>query len=133
MTRESFDLPHLADLVPGFHWAVKQNGLVFLAGMIGLDQEGQVVEGYEAQVRQSLENVNDTLALAGSEPSDIVQFMAFLKTGSDLPFPDQFGMVVAAKEEILPGSAPAGTAVRVDELFFPNLLIEIQVIAAVSR
>lgn len=126
------DLPHLKDMVPGFHWGVKSNGFLFLAGMIGLDREGNVVEGFEAQVRQSLENVKETLDLAGASPEDIMQFMAFLKVGDEASFVDQFGVVVQAKNDILPGAEPAGTALRISELFFPNLLVEIQVVAAVS-
>jgi enamine deaminase RidA (YjgF/YER057c/UK114 family) len=117
--------------VPGFHWVVKDNGLLFLAGMIGLDREGNVVEGLEAQIRQSLENTKEALDLAGAKPEDIVQFMAFFKTGGERSFVEEFGLVVAAKQEILPGAEPAGTALRVSELFFPDLLVEIQVIAAV--
>jgi enamine deaminase RidA (YjgF/YER057c/UK114 family) len=134
MPREHFDLPQLqqlTDMIPGFHWAVKKNGFLFLAGMIGLDRDANVVEGLEGQVRQALENTKETLDLAGAKPEDIVQLMAFFKAGGDRSFPEEFGLVVAAKQEILPGAEPAGTAVRVSELFFPNLLVEIQVVAAV--
>lgn len=133
MPREHFDLPQLPELVPHFHWAVKKNGFLFLAGMLGMDRDGNIVDGgLEAQVRQALQNTKDALDLAGAKPEDIVQLMAFFKAGGDLSFPEEFGLVVAAKQEILPGAEPAGTAVRVSELFLPEFLVEIQCVAAVG-
>jgi enamine deaminase RidA (YjgF/YER057c/UK114 family) len=117
------------NMVPGFRWVAKENGTIYLAGQVGITSTGTIPDGLEDQVRQAFENIRESLALAGAGPSSIIQMMLFLKAGSTAPFMEDFEIVVKAKEEILPGAVPVGTAMRVTELFLPTVLFEAQVIA----
>ncbi len=130
MPHEVFDPEHVRDMVPGFHSAVKSRGMIFLAGQVGLNEKLEVVEGgLEAQTRQALLNIREVLELAGAGPDDLAQFMIFYKDVEGLSIAEAVSGLVPLKNEILPGSGPVGFACSVKELLFPELLIEIQVIA----
>ena len=130
MPHEVFDPEHVRDMVPGFHSAVKSDGVIFVAGQVGLNEKLEVVEGgLEAQTRQALLNVREILELAGSGPENLAQFMIFYKDVEGLSIAEAVTGLVPLKNEILPGSGPVGFACSVKELLFPDLLIEIQVIA----
>ena len=126
---QRFDPPDLKTPVRGFHTTIRTEGLVFLAGMTGRSADGEVVEGFDAQTTAAFERIREGLALAGAEAADVVQLMFFLVAHEERSFAQDFGVVMAAKEAVLPGCAPVGTAVRVSELFDPRLFIEIQAVA----
>ncbi len=69
---EELDLP--------FSSAVRVGNLVFLSGAIGYDRAaGAVVEGgIQAETRQTLENIAQNLALAGSSMDKVVKCTVFL-------------------------------------------------------
>ena len=69
---EELDLP--------FSSAVRVGNLVFLSGAIGYDRAaGGVVEGgIQAETRQTLENISQNLALAGSSMDKVVKCTVFL-------------------------------------------------------
>jgi len=61
--------------------AVEANGLVFLAGQIGLDPATRqlVAGGFEPETTRTLENIKAILAAAGLTMSDIVNTTIYLK------------------------------------------------------
>ncbi|GEL17219.1 RidA family protein [Pseudonocardia asaccharolytica] len=133
MKRDVFDPEHMRGMVPGFHSAVRQDGVVFIAGQVGLDRDLKVVEGGLAQqTRQALGNLREVLELAAVGPSDLTQMMIFYKHTEDLVIADALTDFVAAKNEVLPGSGPVGFACSVHGLLFPELLVEVQAIAMAS-
>jgi reactive intermediate/imine deaminase len=69
---EELDLP--------FSSAVRVGNLVFLSGAIGYDRAaGAVVKGgIHAETRQTLENISQNLALAGSSMDKVVKCTVFL-------------------------------------------------------
>ena len=60
--------------------ALEVNGFVFCSGQIGLDPKtGNLVEGFENQVRQVLSNLKAVLEEAGSDFEHVVKLKFFIK------------------------------------------------------
>ncbi|MGV0794981.1 Rid family hydrolase [Mycolicibacterium sp. XJ1819] len=126
---KTFDPDFMRGLVPGFVFGASQNGIAFLAGQVGLDRDLKVVEGRRAQTEQALRNIRETLDAGGLEISSLAQMMIFYKAQDDLVLTEAIEEFVALKDEILPGSTPAGFVCSVHGLLYPELLVEVQAVA----
>lgn len=59
--------------------ATVKNGIVFVSGQIGVDPAtGKLREGFEGQVRQTLENIIALVKEAGGKVDDIVKVQVYL-------------------------------------------------------
>jgi enamine deaminase RidA (YjgF/YER057c/UK114 family) len=118
----------------GFSHAVSvtDRRIVFLAGQIGVDTNGKVVGGsIVAQFEQALTNVLTALAAAGGQPCDLVSLTIYIIDVEDY---QAHGKDIGAVWRRLAGTEyPAMAGVGVTRLWFPEALVEIQGIAAVSR
>uniref|UniRef100_A0A6B2LS04 Uncharacterized protein n=1 Tax=Arcella intermedia TaxID=1963864 RepID=A0A6B2LS04_9EUKA len=89
--------------------AIKVGGFVYCSGAIGMDENGQVVADFEAQVRLTLERIRFVLKEAGSSMSHVVKATVFLtdmknfdvmngiyKTYFSQPFPARTCVAVSA-------------------------------------
>ena len=67
-----------------FSSAVKAGPFVFVSGQIAMGDNGEIVPGgIEAQTRQTLKNVEKTLALAGCTLKDVVKSTVWLDDARD--------------------------------------------------
>jgi 2-iminobutanoate/2-iminopropanoate deaminase len=115
----------------GFSQAWRVDGarsVVFASGQGPLSPEGQVVgEGdFEAQARQTLENLRTVLEAAGASLEAIVKLTVYL---TDIANLREWGRIKAG---FMPGPQPASTALEVRALALPAMLIEVEAIAVVS-
>lgn len=102
--------------------------LVFLSGQVGMDAEGIVADGWEAQTRQTFANIGHALEAAGAGWSDVVKLTYFVATTDELP------LVRTVRDEFVDVERPpASSLFQVAGLFRPDVLIEIEAIAAVAR
>jgi 2-iminobutanoate/2-iminopropanoate deaminase len=101
---------------------VVDGDLVFTAGQVGFDEQGDLVTGgIEAQVRRTLENLTACLRAAGCGLGDVVKVNAFL---ADLA---QFDAYNAVYREFFDEPYPARTTVGAS---LPGeILVEIEAIA----
>ena len=116
----------------GFSHAVAATGrMVFLAGQIGMDRNGNVVDGgVVAQFEQALGNLLTALAAAGGQPEDLVSLTIYL---IDVEGYQAHGKEIGAVWRRLAGTEyPAMAGVGVTRLWDPAALVEIQGIAAVN-
>jgi 2-iminobutanoate/2-iminopropanoate deaminase len=102
--------------------------LVFVAGQVALDANGEVVGAGDvtAQTRQVMENLRIALEAAGATFADVVRVVNYI-TDVDL-----FGQMAAVRKEYLVEPYPASTLIEVSALMFPELLIEIEATAVVA-
>ena len=109
----------------GYHHLVKAGNLLFIAGQVALDGEGNVVgeEDMVAQVRQVLENMKTVLASAGADFSNVVKINIFT---TDI---DRFRNARDVRREYFHGNPPASTLVQIERLARPVFLVEIEAIA----
>ncbi|HXQ13753.1 MAG TPA: RidA family protein [Caulobacteraceae bacterium] len=116
----------------GLAEAVRAGDLLFIAGQTGLDETHAVVEGgLRAQAAQAFQNIKAIIALAGGRPENLVQLTWYLAEGPEPRSMMEDALdVTAARNEVFPGLVTASTAVRVKALLTPELLVEIQAVAA---
>jgi enamine deaminase RidA (YjgF/YER057c/UK114 family) len=108
----------------GIPAAVRTGNTLRLTGHTGTRADGSFSDDPVEQLRQTFMNIADTLAAAGCTWADVVEITAYhvgLQAQGDL------ALQVAA--EFMSRPFPAWSAVGVTELYEPDALVEIRVVA----
>jgi 2-iminobutanoate/2-iminopropanoate deaminase len=124
MNREVINPQELPAVNPTYSQAIKANGLVFVAGQIGIDPAtGKLISGDIAeQARQAMENTATILRAAGSSLEKVVSTTLYLTEF------EQLGKVNTVYAEYFPQAGPAKLACGVSALY-GGAKFEIQAIA----
>ena len=102
---------------------IETDNFVFLSGQIGINAEGEVVEGGTLkEFEQIMENIKAILKEVGLDLSSIVKTTVFLKNISD------FNQVNESYKKYFTNPYPARSTVEVASLP-KNLNIEVEIIA----
>ncbi len=108
----------------GYTHVVKAGNLVFIAGQVGADRNGNVAVGdVMAQARQVLANLEEAMKAAGGTKKDTVSITMYVV---DTVSRDQMSALRAMRAEFFGDRPPASTLVFVSGLARPELLIEIE-------
>ena len=101
--------------------------LVLVSGQGAVSPDGELVGAgdFEAQVRQTYENMRAVLEQAGASPEAVVKLTVYL---TDIANLREHGRI---KSEFFAGPQPASTAVQVGALALPGMLVEVEAIAVV--
>ncbi|WP_204056202.1 NAD(P)-binding domain-containing protein [Microbispora corallina] len=108
--------------------ATRAGDLLFVSGQVALDEDDRVV-GEGDMTRQAefvMENLRRILADQGSSFDRVLHIRTFL---TDMDLLPQYG---AVRRRHITGEPPASTTVEVPRLFRPGLLLEVELVAAVS-
>jgi enamine deaminase RidA (YjgF/YER057c/UK114 family) len=107
----------------------KPGALVFIAGLVATDEQGNVVGvgDIAAQTRQVCENLRTAMRAAGGELSDIMQVNVYARDVA----PGAFAQIHAVRREFFPVDPPSSTMVEVTRLVDERYLIEINAIAVI--
>lgn len=107
--------------------AVVANGIVYVAGLVSIDEENRLVgaDDIGAQTRQLLTNMSRLLEAAGSSMRSV------LKTTVYLPNREHYVEMNAVYAEFFSDPLPARATLRVD-LINPKYLVEIDAFALVE-
>ena len=108
--------------------SVPAGRLVFISGMVALDDQGQVVApgDMEAQTRHVFQQIGDLLQEAGGSFDNVVKITTFVTDMS------QYGGFAKVRGEVFGnGSYPASATVEVSSLVRGGLLVEVEAIAVV--
>jgi len=117
----------------GFSHAVSvpAGRMVFLAGQIGMDRDGELAAGgVVPQFQQALSNLLIALAGAGGHPSDLVSVTIYLTDVVD--YQARAKEIGAVWRRLAGTEYPAMAGVGVTRLWLPEAAVEIQGIAVVS-
>ena len=87
--------------------AIKANGVIYTSGQIGLNPQGSLTEGIEAQTRQVLTNLSEVLKTGNSSLDKVVKTTIFLSNMED------FGIVNTIYAEFFGEHKPARSTVAV--------------------
>lgn len=100
--------------------------LVFLSGQASIDENGAIVGpgDFDAQLAQTFANIETVLAAAGSDLSKVVKVTIYLTDMAN------FSKNVEARRRWVTPPYPADTTLEVRALALPELMLEIDVIAA---
>ena len=122
MARQVIITPHPSE----FHYSqgIETEQFIFISGIGGHKNPdtGEEVKGIEAQTRQSLEIIKETLEAGGSSLDDVVSVTVYLKNADD------FFKMNEAYKSYFPEDPPARATIPTG-LLFPSMLVEIQCIA----
>lgn len=100
--------------------AVSLGELVFTSGQVGIDPAtGQLVDGFDAQVRQVLANLNEVLATAGCTFQDVLKTTIYVTDLTNFPVLNQIygeamGSHRPARSTVEVTNLPAGALVEID-------------------
>ncbi len=129
MTRPVFDSPSgLPDPMGYSHVvSIPAGRLVWTAGQVGIAADGQVADGWEGQTRLTFENVGRALAAGGAGWQDVVKLTFFVVAT------DELATVRRIRDEFVhQATPPTSSLVQVAALFRPELLLEVEAVAALA-
>lgn len=102
--------------------------LVIVSGQAAIDENGQIVGvgDFDAQARQTFQNLERVLQAGGSSLDRVVKVTIFLTDMAN------FGKIVELRGQWFSLPYPADTIVEISSLALPELEIEIEAIAVAS-
>jgi len=108
--------------------AVTANGLVFIAGQIGLRADGSIPEDPKEQIDVAFKRIEAVLTQLGLDFSDVVELVSYhVNVGS------QLAAFREVKERYVRADFPAWTILGIAALARPELIVEIKVVAATRK
>jgi 2-iminobutanoate/2-iminopropanoate deaminase len=126
--REEYRVQGLAEPISHYTDAVKAGGLLFLSGLVPVDEHGALVgEDAAEQARQVFRNMELVLKAAGCRFDDVVKVTHFLLDIDDRP------AINPVRMEFFGEARPASTLVEVSALAVPGALLEIEAVAAIPE
>lgn len=103
--------------------------LVFISGQIGIDAQGKIQEGLRAQTIQVFENIKTALASVGATFDDVVKVTYLIV---NFKAEDRVLVREIRAQYFNADHPPASTLIGVQALALPELLIEIEALAAIE-
>lgn len=102
--------------------------MIYIAGQVAFDQARQVAGAGDmaAQTEQVFRNLQAALAAAGATFADVVKMTTYVTDMGQAP------VIRAVRARYFGDTLPASTLVGVTALAHPDLMVEIEVIAAVA-
>jgi 2-iminobutanoate/2-iminopropanoate deaminase len=85
--------PKGAEPNAGWSYGMLIDGTLYVSGMGGEDANGKIPATFEAEVKQSLDNINAVLKEAGMSVADVVSVQVYLTDGATF---DRFNTVYKA-------------------------------------
>ena len=109
--------------------SVNAGRLVYVAGQVGVNREGELAGDAAAQTRQILQNIGHILEGAGAGFSNVVEFTTYV-VGRD-----SVAGFIEGRNQVFPdifpdGDYPPNTLLVVDGLVREEFLVEIKAVAA---
>jgi 2-iminobutanoate/2-iminopropanoate deaminase len=127
-TRQEMLLDELTPPVSHYVHAVRFGSLLLVSGLVGLDRDGKVVSADAAgQTRKILADLSLILERAGATLADVLKVTVFLTDISDRE------RINPVRMDFFGESRPASTLIEIKSLIIPELKVEIEAIAGLSR
>ena len=112
--------------VVGFSRAIRAGNLVFVAGTVGRNADGNIVDGVYEQTRQTIENIRIALEQAGATLQDVVRTRMYITNI------DAWEDAARAHREAFGEVRPTSSLVEVSRLATPEMLVELEVDAVIG-
>jgi 2-iminobutanoate/2-iminopropanoate deaminase len=107
---------------------IRAGDLIFISGQAGYADDGRIVAGgFRAQGEQAFSNLERALVAGGSNLNNVAKVTIFLTDMSN------FGEIVKLRRKYFSEPYPADSIVEVSSLYTPEAMIEIEVVAVVSK
>ncbi|HXV95981.1 MAG TPA: RidA family protein [Gaiellaceae bacterium] len=127
-TRREYRVSGLSEPISHYTDAVRAGDLLFVSGVVPVDEEGNLVGGDDvaAQAMRVFANMERVLEAAGAAFTDVVKVTVFLTDVDDRP------LINPVRQEVFGESRPASTLVEVPRLAIPGAKIEVEAVAVVA-
>jgi 2-iminobutanoate/2-iminopropanoate deaminase len=125
VTREEYRVEGLAEPLSHYTDAVRGGDLLFISGIVPVDEDGRLVGGDDivAQATAVFEGLRLVLAAAGAVPADVVKVTVFL---IDI---DDRARINPVRQAFFGDARPASTLVEIVRLAVPGAKIEVEAVA----
>ncbi len=125
--RREYRVAGLSEPLSHYTDAVTAGDLLFVSGVVPVDEEGELVGGDDvaAQARQVFANMSRVLEAAGAAFADVVKVTVFLTDVDDRP------LINPVRQDVFGQTRPASTLVEVSRLAIPGARIEVEAVAVV--
>jgi len=97
---------------------------LYISGQVGCDRDGKIASGFEAQAKLAWTNLITILEGAGFGVQDLVKIGLLLTRREDVAATRRI------RDEMLKGAAPASTLMIISGLAGPDMLFEVEGVAA---
>ena len=97
---------------------------LYVSGQVGVEPDGGLAQGAEAQMETAFRNILAILGSAGMGPHDLVKVTVFLTRSEDV------GLYRQVRDRMLAGAEPASTLLVITALAHPDWLVEVEAVAA---
>ena len=125
--RREYRVPGQAEPISHFTDAVRAGDLLFVSGVVPVDEHRELVGGDDvvAQAHAVFANMEQVLAAAGCTFADVVKVTVFLTDIGDR------ARVNPVRQQVFGETRPASTLVEVSALVIPGARIEVDAVALV--
>ena len=125
MAKQPLAVPSLPQPIGPFSYATRSNGMLYVSGALGVDENWKVVAPNDvtAQSKKALETVKAILDAAKVPLTDVVKVTVYLTNAAD------YKAFNEVRRGFFPQPYPASTVVVVKELVLKDAVVEIEVIA----
>lgn len=122
--------PTEARPVANYKMATRMEGgrLLYIAGQVSRDADGDVLGkgDIRVQAQQVFQNVRNVLQAAGGDLGDLLKITTYITNLDDFP------AVAEVRSHFFSNTLPASTLIVVSRLAQPELLIEVEGMAAIG-
>jgi 2-iminobutanoate/2-iminopropanoate deaminase len=107
--------------------AIQVGNLVFVSGQAGVDDDGRIESGFDAQAERAFRNLERALTAAGSSLRAVAKVTIFLTSM------EHFDKIVELRKKWFAPPYPADTIVEVSALYSRDAMIEIEAVAVAAE
>jgi 2-iminobutanoate/2-iminopropanoate deaminase len=127
--RQEYRVEGMPEPISHYTDAVRAGDLLFVSGIIPVDDSGELVGGDDVveQTRAVFENMRAVLAAGGAGPADVVKVTVFLTDVGDRT------RINPVRQAFFGEARPASTLVEISRLALPGAKIEVEAVAIVPR
>ena len=101
--------------------------ILYISGTVGTDKNGKIPPEFRSQVENTWSNLVRILEANGMGMNDLVKLNSYITRAENFPIYNEIRM------RYLGAVRPASTTVVVAALVFPELLVEVEMVAAASQ
>jgi len=124
--REEIDIDGLAPAVSHYTHAVRFGDLLFVSGLVGLDENFKVVSSdVVGQTRKIFEDLRLIMKRVGADFPNVLKVTVYLTDVNDRT------KINPVRQEYFGASRPASTLIGIGALVFPELKIEIEAVVGI--
>lgn len=125
--RREFRVAGQAEPISHFTDAVQAGELLFVSGIVPVDENRELVGGDDvvAQARCVFDNMRAVLAAAGCTFADVVKVVVYL---TDV---DDRARINPVRQEVFGDTRPASTLVEISALVIPGAKVEVECVALI--